>query len=193
MESFKELFDSYFIEVNNLTELLTKYVNSYRLLIGGAGELNGIALARKKEVRDAIKRANQLGDIIDVLLNVIQSVECCYLDYIRIKADVIAVKTAQKSIILTEIDNDLLFQNSSGGPGVPGGPGGRQPIHPPNTRKRRKSKKDDKDDDCEDHDKDRDDENDNCEPCDDRDRDHEDGNCEDHHDNEDDHKDFEHD
>lgn len=192
MESYKELFDSYFIEVNNLTDLLTKYVNSYRLLIGGAGELNGIALARKKEVRDAIKRANQLGDIIDVLLNVIQSVECCYLDYIRIKADVIALKTAQKSIILTEIDNELLFQNSSGGPGQ-NGPGGRQPIHPPNTRKRRKNKKDDKDDGCEDHDKDREDGNENCEPCEEKDRDHEDGHFDDCHEDEADHKDFEHD
>lgn len=112
MESYRELFDAYFIEVNNIADLLSKYVNSYRLLIGTAGELNGIALARKKEVRAAIDRANQLGEIIDVLLDAIQSIEICYLNYIMLKADLIAVKT-QKNVILTEVDNELLFQNSS--------------------------------------------------------------------------------
>ncbi|SHE35178.1 hypothetical protein [Clostridium fallax] len=111
MDSYKELFDAYFCEVNNLTELLAKYVNAYRLLIGGAGELNNIALARKKDVRNAIERANQLGEIIDVLLDVLESVECAYLDYIRLKSDIIALKT-EKKLILTEIDNELLFQNS---------------------------------------------------------------------------------
>ncbi|WP_202127762.1 hypothetical protein [Clostridium sp. C8-1-8] len=179
MESFKELFDSYFLEVNNLTDLLTKYVNSYRLLIGGAGELNGIALARKKEVRDAIKRANQLGDIIDVLLNVIQSVECCYLDYIRMKADVIALKTAQKSIILTEIDNELLFQNSSGGPAQQQANNqGRPPIKPPPTRKRRKLNKGNND--SHEEDKDCDDDHDNCDDsCEDKDENPYDKKCDD--------------
>lgn len=112
MDSYRELFDAYFIEVNNIAELLSKFVNSYRLLIGTAGEINGIALARKKEVRAAIDRANQLGEVIDVLLDAIQSIEVCYLNYIMLKADVIAVKTS-KSVILTEVDNELIFQNSS--------------------------------------------------------------------------------
>lgn len=121
MENFKQLFDSYYIEVCNIAELLSKFVNAYRLLIGGAGELNGIALARRKDVKDAIERANQLGDLIDVLLDALESVECCYLDYIRLKADVIAVKTVEKAI-LTEIDNELMFQNTSLGPAAGGGP-----------------------------------------------------------------------
>lgn len=111
MNTYKELFDAYFVEVNNLTEILSKYVNAYRLLIGGAAELNNVALARKKDVKKALDRANQLGEIIDVLLDVLESAECAYLDYIRLKTDVIALKT-EKKFILTEIDTDLLFQNS---------------------------------------------------------------------------------
>ena len=32
---YQELFNNYFVELNNVTELLNKYVNAYRLLIGG--------------------------------------------------------------------------------------------------------------------------------------------------------------
>ncbi|GIM29416.1 hypothetical protein CPJCM30710_20820 [Clostridium polyendosporum] len=116
MKDYKQLFDGYFIEVNNISDLLVKYVTAYRTLIGSAGELNGIALARKKDVRNAIKRANQLGDIIDVLLDTIENIECCYLDYIRLKANVIAQKTSEEcfgesfgeSILLLAVLSQLL-------------------------------------------------------------------------------------
>lgn len=97
MNDYKQLFDAYFIEVNNISDMLGKYVTAYRTLIGCAGELNSIALAKKKDVRDALKRANQLGDIIDVLLDTIEDIEYCYLDYIALKASVIAQKTSEES------------------------------------------------------------------------------------------------
>lgn len=107
---YQELFNNYYVEVNNMTELLNKYVNAYRLLIGGAAELNNIAEASKGDVKDALKRVDKLGEIIDDLLDVIEGVDECYVDYIKLKTDLISAKTTKDSI-LTEVDNELFFQN----------------------------------------------------------------------------------
>lgn len=108
---YNEFFGSYFIELNNLTDLLNKYANAYRLLIGGAGELNNIAEVRKSDLKDSLDRVYKLGDIMDDLLKTIDSVECCYMEYLKIKAQLIGDKSL-KDDILTEVDNDLMFQNS---------------------------------------------------------------------------------
>lgn len=97
-------------ELNNLADMLGKFVNSYRLLIGGAGELNNIALAKKSEVKDALERIEDVGSIIDDLVKVIEGSGECYFKYIKIKNEFILAKT-EKDIILTEIDNELDFQN----------------------------------------------------------------------------------
>ena len=55
----RKIIEEYCVDINNLADLLAKLVNSYRLLIGGAGELNTIALAHKKDVKDALKRVNE--------------------------------------------------------------------------------------------------------------------------------------
>lgn len=67
--SNRNVIENYYFDINNQVDLLGKLINSYRLLIGGAGELNGIALANKNDVKDAIKRVNKLGGVID---NIIQ-------------------------------------------------------------------------------------------------------------------------
>lgn len=106
----RKVIDNYFCDVNNLAELLNKYVNSYRLLIGGASEINQITLARKKEVRDALKRADRLGDIIDELIEVIECTNCVYMDYCELKSQCIKTKI-KLNIIETEIDDELDFKN----------------------------------------------------------------------------------
>ncbi|WP_322546204.1 hypothetical protein [Clostridium perfringens] len=42
---YKDLIRGQYNEINNLTNLLSSMVNSYRLLIGGAIELNNISEA----------------------------------------------------------------------------------------------------------------------------------------------------
>ena len=44
----RRVIETYYKDVNNLVFLLEKLVGSYRLLVGGADELNKIALAKKK-------------------------------------------------------------------------------------------------------------------------------------------------
>ncbi|MEG1287432.1 MAG: hypothetical protein RSD13_05205 [Clostridium sp.] len=109
--AYREVIQNHSDELNNLADLLGKFVNSYRLLIGGAGELNNIALAKKNEVKDALDRAEDVGAIIDDLVKVIESSESCYFKYMKIKNDFISAKT-EKDVILTEISNELDFKNN---------------------------------------------------------------------------------
>lgn len=109
--AYQEIIQNNSDELNKLADLLGKFVNSYRLLIGGAGELNNIALAKKDVVKDAIERAEDVGAIIDDLVRVIEGSGNCYFKYAKIKNEFILSKT-QKDLILTEIDNELDFQNS---------------------------------------------------------------------------------
>ncbi len=109
--AYREVIKNNGEELNNLADLLGKFVNSYRLLIGGAGELNIIALSKKSEVKDALDRASDVGAIIDDLVKVIESSNDCYFKYMKIKNNFILSKT-EKDSILTEINNELEFQNS---------------------------------------------------------------------------------
>ncbi|MEG2018685.1 MAG: hypothetical protein RR128_09545, partial [Clostridium sp.] len=68
----RRVMETYYKDVNNLADLLSKLVNSYRLLIGGANELNGIALASKNDIKEALKRARDLGDIIDGVIDTLE-------------------------------------------------------------------------------------------------------------------------
>lgn len=57
--------DSYIKEICSLNEILTPLVSSYRLSVGAAEELNRISLAHRKDVEDAIDRADDFGHLID--------------------------------------------------------------------------------------------------------------------------------
>ncbi len=107
---YRNLIEKHSSDINNLSELLFKFTNSYRLLIGGAVDLNSIALAKKKEVRDAIKRADELGEIIDELIEVIEYCDSTYFNYCKVKSDYIISKT-KFDVIKTEIDEELDFFN----------------------------------------------------------------------------------
>jgi hypothetical protein len=52
-------------EICHLNEVLTPLVSSYRLSVGAAEELNRIALAHRKDVEDAVDRADDLGHMVD--------------------------------------------------------------------------------------------------------------------------------
>ncbi|WP_040210311.1 hypothetical protein [Clostridium polynesiense] len=107
---YRKIIERHSSDINNLAELLFKFTNSYRLLIGGASDLNSIALAKKKDVRDAIRRADELGEIIDELLEVIDYCNCAYFKYCKIKSDYINCKN-NLNIIKTEVDEELSFFN----------------------------------------------------------------------------------
>ncbi len=110
--SYNELLDKQYVDIQNLSALLNNYVNAYRLLIAGAAELYNINIAKKSEVRKAIERADDMGELIDKLINTLDRCVTGYLKYCKVKNSYIAANT-EKDGIFTEIDNELNFKNST--------------------------------------------------------------------------------
>lgn len=106
----RKVIQTYYTDINNLTDLLGKMVNSYRLLIGGADELNKMALSKKKDVKDALKRAGKLGDIIDEIIDILESSSIHYAEYCDLKSDIIKAKI-DANYIYTEIEEDINFKD----------------------------------------------------------------------------------
>lgn len=111
---YRKVIDEHYGDFNNLCDTLSKLVNTYRLLVGGAGELNNVSLAKKSEVKEAIDRASKAGDIIDKVLDILDKTGDSYFKYCKIKNDYLYAK-ASKDVILTEIDYELDFNNESQG------------------------------------------------------------------------------
>ena len=108
---FDDLAKKQYEDIDNLSVLLKNYVDAYRLLIAGASELYNVNLAKKSEVRKALDRVEQVGELIDKLVRTLDKCEGSYLKYCKIKNDYITIST-EKDKIFTEIDNELNFQNS---------------------------------------------------------------------------------
>ncbi len=108
---FDDLVKKQYEDIDNISGLLKNYVDSYRLLIAGASELYSINLAKKSDVKKALDRVEEVGELIDKLINTLEKCEGSYLKYCNIKNDYISTST-EKDKIFTEIDNELNFQNS---------------------------------------------------------------------------------
>ena len=93
-----EIFRKHFKEVNNLSVVLSSYAN--------------ISKVRKRDLDDALDRVDEMGKIIDSILEVIKDNEEAYIKYIKLKSKFIMEK-ASKDIIQTEVEQDLLFENSN--------------------------------------------------------------------------------
>ncbi len=106
----RRVIQNYYNDINNLADILTKLVSSYRLLIGGADELNKIALSKKNDVKDALKRAGNLGDIIDETIKVLDNASYSYMSYCTMKTEVMKCKI-QIEYIETEIDQELKLKD----------------------------------------------------------------------------------
>lgn len=104
--SNRKVLENYYLDINNQVDLIGKLSNSYRLLIGGAGELNGIALSTKNDVRDAIKRVNKLGAVIDTMICEMNEREKAYIKYCKIK-DELMREIVDKVYISDEIEEEL--------------------------------------------------------------------------------------
>ena len=109
---YQQLVKQYYGDINNLSQLLQSMVNSYRLLIAGAAELNNINEAKSSYVKVAVKRADSLGKIIDHIIDLIDECGEGYFKYIKIVGGHI-LKNTDNNVILTEVDNELLFQDAS--------------------------------------------------------------------------------
>lgn len=108
--SYEKVIRTHYQDVSNLSSLLRNYIEIYRLLISSTAELNSTSISKKSELKHAIERIDNVGDIIDELLLAIKKCEGSYIKYCSIKNDVISAKT-QKESIFTEIHNELEYHN----------------------------------------------------------------------------------
>lgn len=108
--SHRKIIEDYYCDINNLADLISKLTSSYRLLIGGAGELNTIALAHKKDVKSAINRVNKLGNTIDNMINVLNESSGCYMDYCELRSEIIKGKIKME-YIENEINEELFLND----------------------------------------------------------------------------------
>lgn len=108
--SKRKVIEKYYSDVSNLADLLGKLVNSYRLLIGGLGELNQIALATKNDVKGALKRVDKLGDVIDGILDSMEDTNKDYVQYCKLKSEILK-RSINLESIRTEIDEELKSPN----------------------------------------------------------------------------------
>lgn len=109
--SSRKIMEDYCTDICNLVDILTKLVNSYRLLIGGAGELNSIGLARKNQIKDAIDRAVDLGNIIDNVMQSLDKSSCAYFKYCELKCKFLNNEIIE-AYVLEELSEELQFNNN---------------------------------------------------------------------------------
>lgn len=66
-DKFHEIFYDEILckDIRVMIEMLSSLSNSYRLLVGAAEEFSRMALVNKHDAKDAIDRADELGDVID--------------------------------------------------------------------------------------------------------------------------------
>ncbi|WP_373432814.1 hypothetical protein [Clostridium sp. N3C] len=104
--SQRNVIENYYADINNLADLLTKLVNSYRLLIAGANELNNISLAHRRDIKDALNRASDLGKVIDHIVDALKDTDHAYVNYCKLKTTALK-EHLQLDYIKDEIDNEL--------------------------------------------------------------------------------------
>src|SRR5574344_1984151 len=92
---YKEMMKNYYGEVYNISELLKK-----------------VPEAKSSYVKDAVKRADRLGETIDHLITLLDKCGESYFQYCSVLGNYIMNKSTQKDI-LTEIDQELIYDNSS--------------------------------------------------------------------------------
>lgn len=107
---YEKVIQRHYEEINGLTSMLRNYIEMYRLLVSSTSELNSIAPAKKSEVKHALERLNDLGDVIDDILKVIKKCEPSYIRYLCIKNEVINEKI-EKGTIRTELSDELTLDN----------------------------------------------------------------------------------
>lgn len=107
----KKFMEDYCTDICNLVDILNKLVSSYRLLIGGAAELNTVGLSRKNDIKDAIDRAVDLGNLIDGLMRSLDRTSCTYFNYCELRSKLLS-NDVLEAYVLTEINEELQLNNN---------------------------------------------------------------------------------
>lgn len=105
--SYKSAIDVYYQDLNNLIKMLDIYVINYRNLVSTLNDINLNVLISKRKKKRAINQVEELGCIIDVLLNSICEAQKCYLKYVMMKCSVLC-EIITRDFIKFEIEQEIL-------------------------------------------------------------------------------------
>ena len=90
--AYKEVIRRQYEDLNNLSSMLRNYIEIYRLLISSTSELNNTSIIKKGELKKAIERIDDVGDIIDEILKIIN-------DFIKIVIGHVAVHNVWRQFL----------------------------------------------------------------------------------------------
>lgn len=105
---FSALAESYCHDLNYLADLLAKLSGTYNILINSADSFNRIALAKKGDVKDSIHRAEELGRIMDKVIDALDVQTSIYISYVKVKDDFIYKNFPFIDIIKSEVDHRVI-------------------------------------------------------------------------------------
>ena len=105
--SYKSSIDVYYQDLMNLLKMLDCYVINYKNLVSTLNDINLNVLISKRKKKKAIKQIEELGCIIDMLLEAIWESQKCYLNYIKMKCSVLC-EIITCDFIRLEIEQEIL-------------------------------------------------------------------------------------
>lgn len=105
----RRIIESYARDIGFTIEQLCKLIGSYKTLIDAASNVNSIAIANKSDVKDALKRAREVGCIIDEIIDVLDCSICTWGKYMKLKTEYINSRL-DLCLIETEIEEEIRLQ-----------------------------------------------------------------------------------
>lgn len=107
--SQRTIMDGYGKDIGFTVDQLGKLVAVYKTLIDSASSLNSITLASKSDVKAALKRIRDVGEIIDELIDSLEYALCTWSKYLKLKTEYISCRM-DICYIEAQIEEDLRIQ-----------------------------------------------------------------------------------
>lgn len=108
---YSQLIQTYYTDLSYLADLLAKLTGTYNLLIGSADGFNKIALAKRSDIEDSIDRAEDLGKIIDKIIDALEVQTILYINYSKIKGDFITNNLPFNDIIKSDVEHHIKHEH----------------------------------------------------------------------------------
>ncbi len=105
----RRVIDSYGRDIGFTVEQLCKLIGSYKALIDAASDVNCITIANKSDIKDALKRAREVGCIIDEIIDVLDCSVQTWGKYMKLKTEYINSRL-DLCLIETEIEEEIRLQ-----------------------------------------------------------------------------------
>ena len=108
---YTQLIQTYYTDLTYLADLLVKLTGVYNVLINSADGLNRIALAKKGDIKDALKRVDEIGRMIDEIADLLNAQIIIYENYARQKGDFIINRLPFSDMIKSDIEHHIKHEH----------------------------------------------------------------------------------